>query len=457
MNNSLTSNKIAQTLNVNAVMTNRIINSIKIDSRAVEPGDLFIALIGEQYNGHDYVDAALTQGAVLAIVSQRVPVAIPQLIVQDTASALAILGKMTRLSSLALVAGITGSCGKTTVKELLASILMGSGKVLASYANYNNEIGVPLTLLKFNSDHTYGVIEMGAKRCGDINHLTQLALPDVAVILNVRPSHLEGFGTIETIAKTKGEILNGLKSSGTAVLPYDDKFFSFWKQQLTNRKCISFGLNTAADVSASEINYKSDGRTAFILSVFSDKRTIELPLHGQHNIYNCLAAVAGALALGLTFEVIVARIPSLSTLDNRFKLKTGMNGVSLVDDTYNANPAAVKAALHTVCLRQEKKKIFVFADMAELGSKSDYYHRDIGCYAKKLGIDQLYCYGKHVSETVGAFGQQAVLFDSIEILIEHVKLECDSDTIILIKGSRIFGLESVVSALQVKENRDADK
>lgn len=423
-------------------------DSVSIDSRAIKAGQLFVALTGPNFDGHDYLDQVAGKGAAGALVEREVPgSSLPQLIVGDTRKALAQLGAMNRNAFVDKpVAAITGSSGKTTVKEMLASILRTRGAVLATRGNLNNELGVPLTLLELAPEFDAAVIELGASRIGEIAFTVSLTKPHVAVLTNAGTAHVGEFGGPEKIVQAKGEIIEGLSAQGTAVLNRDDKAFDIWVARAGARKVLSFSTKSSgADLYASDMGIDARGCPAFTLYSPIGSASVQLNLLGAHNVANALAAAAAAHALGVSLAGIVAGLDSVQPVKGRTVAQLAANGIRVIDDTYNANPTSVAAATD-ILAGFSGRRILVLGDIGELGDWAEQGHRDVGAYAVGK-VDALYAVGPLMTHAVKAFGQDARHFASQSELIEALGAEQDKNTTILIKGSRSAAMENVVVAL----------
>jgi UDP-N-acetylmuramoyl-tripeptide--D-alanyl-D-alanine ligase len=420
--------------------------SISLDSRSIKAGELFIAISGEHFDGHAFIEQAKNHGAVAALVEKVVPSDIPLICVADTRKALGKLAQIHREQFALPIIGLTGSCGKTTSKEMLRAILSERGSVLASSKSFNNDIGVPLTLLELTTQHQFAVIEMGANHLGEIAHLSQITKPDIALITNIAPAHLEGFGSIERVAEAKSEIFLGLAPDGVAIINGDDHFESTWKHRLTHHKIIHFGLNTRADFSAKNVHLDSQGRVQFILLTPSGEISIHLLLAGEHNLLNALAAAATASQVGASLNDIKTGLEKIQSVPGRAMVLESKSGATVIDDTYNANPRSVAAALQLLA-HYPGEHIFVMGDMAELGDNAAYYHQEIGRLAKKLSIEHLYACGQLTTLTIQAFGPSGKHYASQETLIKALKPLVQKGVSILIKGSRLAHMEKVVRAL----------
>ena len=429
-----------------------LFTSVGSDSRALTPGQLFVALRGEHFDGHTYAQSCLDQGAAAAMISTEQANLSAALLVQDTRLALGELAAHWRNKFSIPLAAITGSNGKTTVKEMLASILRAAtgddDSVLATQGNLNNDIGLPLTLLKLRAQHRYAVAEMGMNHAGEIRYLTRIGRPTVALVNNATIAHLGGLGTVEAVALAKGEIFEGLAADGIAVINVDDSFAPLWKLLAAPHPIMTFGLEQnsllGADVSAdyrldadeSEINIKTPLGTA----------EFHLPVAGVHNVRNALAAVTAALAMGISLAAITQGLAGFAGVKGRLQHKAGLNGARVIDDTYNANPASMKAAID-VLAAQTGKKLLVLGDMGELGSDAAQMHADIGSYAKLADIAELYALGDLSRETATAFGSGAQYYDAPEALAAELMARMDANTVVLVKGSRFMRMERVVALI----------
>ncbi|QHE98879.1 UDP-N-acetylmuramoyl-tripeptide--D-alanyl-D-alanine ligase [Pseudomonas cannabina] len=423
-------------------------HGVSTDSRGIAPGQLFVALTGPRFDGHEYLEQVAGKGAVGALVEHEVEGAsLPQLVVLDTRKALAQLGAMNRNAFVDKpVAAMTGSSGKTTVKEMLASILRTRGTVLATRGNLNNELGVPLTLLELAPEHDAAVIELGASRVGEIAFTVSLTKPHVAIITNAGTAHVGEFGGPDRIVEAKGEILEGLDATGTAVLNLDDKAFPIWQLRAGERKVMTFALNNpAADLHATDLRRDARGCPAFMLNSPLGAAPVQLNLLGTHNVANALAAAAAACALGVSLEGIAAGLNNVQPVKGRAVAQIASNGVRVIDDTYNANPASINAAVD-ILTGFSGRTVLVLGDIGELGDWAEQGHREVGAYAAGK-VSALYAVGPLMTHAVSAFGEHAHHFASQEELIAALGAEQNPDTTLLIKGSRSAAMENVVAAL----------
>ena len=343
-------------------------NGVSIDSRAITKGQLFIALTGPRFDGHDYLNEVAAKGAVAALVEREVPEsALPQLVVKDTREALGQLGALNRAGFDKPVAAITGSSGKTTVKEMLACILRTRGPVLATKGNLNNDLGVPLTLLELSVEHTAAVIELGASRIGEISYSVALTKPHVAVLNNAGTAHVGEFGGPEKIVEAKGEIIEGLGADGIAVLNLDDKAFAIWKNRAAGRKVLSFALeNPQADFHASDLTRDARGCPGFTMHSPQGVEPVQLNLLGNHNVANALAAAAAAHALGVSLFGIKTGLEAVLPVKGRAVAQLTGDGLRIIDDTYNANPTSMCAAVD-ILAAFSGRTVLVLGDIGELG------------------------------------------------------------------------------------------
>lgn len=437
----------AHALGVEISGTDTLVRGCSTDSRNIQPGCIYIALRGERFDGHDFIAQAEQAGAV-ALMVERPPVdsKLPYIQVADTRLGLGQLAASWRQSFAVPLLAVTGSNGKTTVKEMLRCICAEAGPVLATQGNFNNDIGLPLSLLQLNGEHCHAVIEMGANHAGEIDYLSHLASPNVALITQCAPAHLAGFQSIEGVARAKAEIFKHLSENGIAIINIDDDFADFWVQGLRdNLAHISFGLHANADVYATGIQAHAEGQ-AFCLHTPEGECDIRLALLGEHNVYNALAAAACALAAGLPLEMIEQGLRKMQPVSGRLNLKPGRAGLRLIDDTYNANPSSLFAAMQVLSV-QPGPRWLILGDMRELGEDSISFHRQAGEQAKNLQLDALYAVGRDSQAAVEAFGQAAQHFPSQDALISYLQQQTPQGATLLFKGSRGMRMEQVVAAL----------
>ncbi len=424
-------------------------SAVGTDSRTDCSGQLFIALRGEHFDAHAYVAQAREHGAVAAMVDHPLEIDLPQWIVDDTRLGLGQLAAAWRDRFAGRIVAITGSNGKTTVKEMVAAILSHSGSTLATKGNLNNDIGMPLTLLGAR-DEDYLVLEMGANHADEIGYMTDIARPDLALITNAGRAHLEGFGTLEGVARAKGEIARGLDSAGVLVVDGDSPFIALWRELAGTRRVLEFGLSDASEVSAdpasARVAWDEDGfRTEFSARVAGRSMPLALRLTGQHNVRNALAAVAVATALGVEASAIRDGLASLHPVKGRL-YPCPCAGLGVIDDTYNANPDSIAAAIE-VLAGLSGQRWLVIGDLGELGADALALHHEIGERARSAGVERMATVGSSSAETSRAFGRGAAHFADQTALIAHLKSELGRDDRVLVKGSRLARMEHVVEAL----------
>lgn len=424
-----------------------LFNGVKIDSRSVLPGDLFVAIKGAKVDGHDFIEDAKARGAAGVVVSQSVETGLPTLMVADTIQALGIFAKTYRQLFQIPIVAVTGSCGKTTVKEMIASILSVQGPILATQGNLNTDVGVPLTLLRLETEHQMAVIEMGARQKGDIAYLMGLVSPLVSLITNAGVAHLEIFKTEKSIAEAKGEIFAHLEPDGIAIMNADDKHISYWQELVKNKgpKIITFGLQNQATISCQKLILDKLS-SQFELLTDIGMIPIKLSIPGEHSIQNALAAAAVARALGISLGTIQKGLAAFKPVTGRLQAKTGRSGEHIIDDTYNANPVSMRAAL-SVLAGFSGKKIFVMGDMFELGEGSSEVHEQIGREAKQYGIDKMFGVGEATAFAVKGFGQGATHYSDKSLLLKDLNKILDKNSVVLVKGSRGMRMEEIVNAL----------
>ncbi len=425
------------------------VRGVNTDSRTIKRGELFVALKGDNYDAHDFILSAHDRGAVAYLIDHKIEQVKPALIVKDTKLAFGQIAKAWRNKFNYPVVAVTGSNGKTTVKEMLFSILsqqsktLGTKGVLATKGNFNNDIGVPITLNRMKSCHDGAVIEMGANHQGEISYLTQLVSPDVAIITNAAAAHLEGFGSLDGVAKAKGEIFEGLNNRGTAIINYDDTYSSYWKELAGNNRIITFGKNNNADVS-----YISHNAGNLITITVKNKPQfdLELPLPGKHNIMNALAAIAATIAIGVDFKIIKQGLESMQPVPGRLVNKKGVHDSIIIDDTYNANPASLAAAVDVMSDFKGSHHV-VLGDMGELGTNAFSLHKAAAQTIKQGNVKYLYTIGETSRVTSDEFGVGAQHFASHQELVEQLIKNIQPKDCVLVKGSRAMQMEKIVNAI----------
>lgn len=448
--------QIAEALGATLIGRDVMMTGVSKDTRDIHAGDLYVALKGDRFDGHKFVSEASAAGAVGALVSDVQDEAglldVPQVQVDDTRIALGQLASYWRQKFTGKLIGITGSNGKTSVKEMCSKILIdhaGVSSVLSTKGNLNNDIGLPMTLLELTEQHKFAVIEMGANHVGEIDYLTAIARPDVALVNNAGPAHLEGFGSLENIAKAKAEIYNGLSENGIAVINQDDQFSPLWKDCCAGLKTVCFSMqDESADIYA-----KSIDSNRYQIIITTERADLTLKVPGKHNVMNALAATAVTLSLGLSLRSIVASLSEFENIQGRLTVKTAAAGYQVIDDTYNANPLSVSAAIDVLAGMQGATTL-VLGDMAELGEDAEKLHAEIGSKAKSAGIKALYATGALSINTVDAFGENGFHFEDKKQLIDALKENLTADAAVLIKGSRSAAMEEVVEWMLTHENNN---
>ena len=422
---------------------------VTTDSRAVGAGELFVALRGERFDGNEYVEEAFRRGAAAALTSRLVAPGMPlaQVVVGDTRVALGRLAAHWRERFEGPLVALTGSNGKTTVKEMIASILAAHcgerAAVLATEGNLNNDIGMPVTLLKLRATHRFAVIEMGMNHAGEIDYLTRIARPAVALVNNAQRAHVGILGSVEAIARAKGEIYAGLGTAGTAVVNEDDAFAGYWKDLNAGRRVVTFGFAEGAQVRA-----LSSGPQLKVATPRGEF-TVALQVRGEHNARNALAACAAAEALDVPLAAMKAGLAGFAGVPGRQQRRRGAGGSVVIDDSYNANPESMKAAV-LVLAQEHGRKVLVMGDMGELGPDAAAMHAEVGGFAREAGIDALLAIGEASRHAVQAFGKGAAHFDEIEALTKAAQREAAAGAAILVKGSRFMRMERVADALAGK-------
>jgi UDP-N-acetylmuramoyl-tripeptide--D-alanyl-D-alanine ligase len=434
------------------------ISGVTIDSRAVATGDLFVAIVGERFDGHAYVEEAMRKGAVAALTAHRVEAAlpIPQVVDGDTRIALGKLAADWRSRFALPQVALTGRNGKNTVKEMIASILAahvaGPGEVLATQGNFNNDIGMPLTLLALRSTHRYAVIELGMNHLGEIEYLSRLAAPAVALVNNAQRAHIGLLGSVEAVARAKGEIYSGLGPGGIAIVNADDPFADYWKGLNAGRRIVTFGVGSS-DAIRPDVHVSAEGAQArFVTPV--DAFVATLQVAGEHNLRNAAAACAVAHALEIPPHAIQEGLTRFRGVPGRLQRRAGVKGAVLIDDTYNANPESMKAALAVLSL-EGGRRVFVMGDMGELGDTAGEMHAEVGRFAREVKIDEFLALGPESAHAAEAFGPAARHFESREALVEAAATLARAGTVILVKGSRFMQMERVADALASEEGSGA--
>ncbi len=419
-------------------------SGVSTDTRTLKRGDLFVALVGPNYDGHGFVNDAAGKGAVGALVSRALAADMTTVQVADTRLGLGQLAAYWRRQFQIPVIAVTGSNGKTTVKNMIAAILNVAGPTLATQGNLNNDIGVPLTLLRLRQGDRHAVIEMGMNHPGEIDYLSKLAHPTIALINNAAAAHLAGLGSVEAVARAKGEIYAGLAADGIAIINADDPHADLWRELAAPHRVITFGLDRPADISA-EYELDAGGSTIHLKTPHGGIH-MRLSLLGRHNVMNALAASSASLAAGVSLADIQVGLEKLKSVSGRLEVKRGLKGARVLDDTYNANPGSLAAGVE-VLKAASGERVLVLGDMGELGVAARDIHRRVGLLAKSLGIEHLYAVGELTPDAVEAFGNGAQHFTSHEALIENLRACLHADMTVLVKGSRLMKMEYVVAGI----------
>ncbi|MFK5913214.1 MAG: UDP-N-acetylmuramoyl-tripeptide--D-alanyl-D-alanine ligase [Woeseiaceae bacterium] len=437
--------QISEILSASFTGEDIIVNGISTDTRTIQGGELFIALKGPNFDGHKFIELAFEKGAAACLIQEDILDNSDRLVnTNDTHKALGLLAKAWREEFNIPVFAITGSNGKTTVKEMISSIISQNQDVMATHGNFNNDIGVPLTLFRLNKNNEAAVIEMGANHVSEISYLTQLTLPTVAIITNIGSAHLDGFGSLDNTAKAKSEIFLGLAENGTAIINADDDFYNTLKANAANYNILTFGVNNKADITATA-RTNHDG---CLLNVSTPKGQCEVKLQllGNHNVMNALAAIAATTAAGYPLSQIVKGLENLKPVAGRLQVKQGVNESCVIDDTYNANPTSLYAAIN-VMQNFSGKRYLALGDMGELGANEEQIHSEAGTYAKTHGVDALYSYGHLANNAAKTFGSPSYSYNKQEDMIDALKKDLAKDVTLLVKGSRSMHMENVVNEL----------
>ena len=419
---------------------------VSIDTRNLDDGALFVAIPGERFDGNDFVPDAHARSAAGALVSRPADVPLPQVRVGDTRGALTGMARGWRKNFPIPVVAVTGSNGKTTVKELIAGILGVSRDVCVTRGNLNNDLGVPLTLMELAESHEVLVVELGANHAGEIAALSRLAGPTVGVITNAGAAHLEGFGSIDGVARAKGELLDHLPAEGTAILNADDRYCSTWRRRSRTARALTFGFDPSADCTVrGEVAEVAKGSAFTLVLPDGTDFRLTLPLRGRHSVLNALAAAAATHAVGAPPDEIRAGLSRARPVGGRLNRTRGFGGAIIIDDTYNANPNSARAALDYLRGRGGRR-MFVLGDMAELGADAVELHRQVGEYARDC-CDTLFAIGDLSHEAARAFGSGARSFTDLDALRRALRPLLSEETTLLVKGSRVMGLDRLVGSL----------
>ena len=446
--------QIAAAVNGRLVGADVTVEGVSTDTRAIAKGALFIALAGERFDAHDFLEQAMAAGAGALLVADagKLPAGVSAVVVDDTRLALGRLAAAWRREFTLPVIAVTGSNGKTTTKEMIAAILKAAhgAAVLSTRGNLNNDIGLPLTLLGLSAAHRAAVIEMGMNHPGEIAYLAPIGAPTVALVTNAQRAHLEGMGDLDEVAREKGAIFSGLPAEGVAVINADDSYAGYWRGVAAGRPVRSFAIDGAADVVGKVRQHGLE--TAIDLSAPEGEVHIALRIPGRHNAGNAVAAAAACLAAGVPLAAVAAGLESFSGVKGRLQRRAGKLGAEILDDTYNANPDSVRAGID-VLASTIGRKLLILGDMGEIGEACAQYHDEIGGYAKSQGVDLLFALGEATKAAVRNFGDGARHFCHVDKLIAAADKELGPDTTVLVKGSRFMKMERVADALAAEETR----
>lgn len=420
-----------------------VLSGVSIDSRHVQPGQLFVAIRGERFDGHDFVHEAISNGAAALLCSQTIPdVTIPQLVVKDTLDAMAVIAKKHRQQCSCAVIALTGSNGKTTVKDMIATILPKPSH--ATTGNLNNHIGVPLSVLRLKKEDRYAVFELGANHLGEIAHTVAIVQPEVTLINNIAPAHIAEFGSIDAVVRAKGEIHQGLSPNGTAVINHDDSYAHAWDALLNDKKTVYFSrVDPTVAIHARALQFDTNGCGRFVLVTPMGEAQIELHVPGAHNVSNALAAAACTYALGIDLSDIQSGLCEFHGVAGRMTFRQGKHDSLIIDDTYNANLRSSLIALE-VLAKRPGRRIFVFGDMGELGAWSEQHHQEVGAFARQQGIDLLMTCGVQSEFTTKAYGGLGKHYTHQAELVRDLLPFLDANTTVLVKGSRSSAMETIV-------------
>lgn len=435
---------IANSLTQELPGDNPKLTGVSIDSRKVQADHLFVAIQGARFDGHDFIKEAVKNGAAAVVCSQELHLKVPHIKVQDTLHALTLIATQYRKTLTCPVIALTGSNGKTTVKEMIAAILPKPS--FATPGNLNNHIGVPLSVLQMKPEHRYAVLELGANHPGEIAQTVAVAAPKVALINNIAPAHVEGFGSIEGVACAKGEIYQGLAEDGIAVVNQDDEYHDFWNHLFNHKKVLRFSQNTPQSIHALDVSLDDKGCPAFTLVTPQGQIPVKLQVAGVHNVHNALAAAACTYALDISLADIARGLAEFSGVSGRMTFLQAKDRALVIDDTYNANLRSTLSAL-SVLARRDGRRILVFGDMGELGDYTKAHHQAVGHEARQLGIDAVLTVGVHSKWSSEAFGHGGRHYQQQTKLVQDLLPYLDHNTTILIKGSRGAAMENIVQQL----------
>jgi len=437
---------LADVLKSPLVGRDAVFTGVGHDTRTLQAGDLYVAIKGEHFDGHHFLAEAIAAGAAGALLARDMDTPLPYVRVPNTRLALGNVAAFWRNQFRDIpVIAVTGSNGKTTVKEMIGAIMGETGPGCVTRGNLNNDIGVPLTLARLRAEHRYAVIEMGMNHPGEIEYLSRLTHPTIALITNAGEAHLAGVGTVEDVARAKGEIFIGLARDGTAVLNADDAHFALWRTLIGLKRNITFGLDNPADVRA-EYRLTDVGSAIHLKTTTHGEIDMRVPLLGRHNVMNTLAATGAAIAAGAALAQVKTGLEKLIAVSGRLEVKPGISGARVIDDTYNANPASLAAGIQ-VLKEFGGERVLVMGDMAELGAAAADIHYRVGELANRVGIQRLFAIGELARVAIAGFGKGARHFESPEALIEALQDCMHADMTVLVKGSRVMRMERIVAGI----------
>ncbi|ENM5744777.1 UDP-N-acetylmuramoyl-tripeptide--D-alanyl-D-alanine ligase [Vibrio mimicus] len=444
--------QLCSVLNARLVGADRAISAVSTDSRNIPAEALFVALVGERFDAHDFASQAVTGGAVALLVQRELEADCSQLVVADTKQALGQLGAWVHAQCQTPTVAITGSCGKTTVKEMVASILSQKGQVLYTQGNFNNDIGVPLTLLRSTAEDGYAVIELGANHIGEIAYTTALVKPDVALVNNVAAAHLEGFGSIDGVKRAKGEIYQGLREGAVAIVNLDSNGGEHWKAVLADKTVKTFSATDHnADFYPRDVRLNALGVASFILVTPIGEVDVELGIIGQHNVGNALAAAALSLEMGASLAEVRHGLAHLSKVKGRVDLTQLREDIKLIDDSYNASVPAMKAAVDLLGSFSAVRWL-ILGNMAELGDESLALHQQVGEHAAPFGFEFVLTYGKD-AKVISDLCQGhhfATHQDMMTFIEQHIEQQQGHAQVLLVKGANSAGMSKIAAALKEK-------
>lgn len=428
-------------------------SAVSIDTRTLQEHELFIAIKGPHFNGNDFVGKAEQQLACGAIVTEAVECGLPVLTVEDSRIALGRIGALNRDRTSACVIALTGSQGKTTVKEMTARILAECGEVIMTRGNLNNDLGVPLSLLKIEEKHEFAVIELGANGPGEIAYSVGLTRPQIGHITNIAGTHLEGFRDLEGVARAKAEIWQGIQEGGTAVVNLDDEFAGSFieliEQQLSGRKLVTVSAsgNTDADLLATDVHLQETSGATFTLQTTVGGVTVSLKVAGMHNVRNALSAAAMAMVAGASLEQVQAGLEKFASVKGRMSIVPGLQQATIIDDSYNASPSSFRAAIDVLVLSRGTT-VVVMGDMGELGHDAERAHREVGSYARTCGVDHFIAVGSLSKLAVEAYGDTGIFLEDRKTFADIIRPLMNESVTVLVKGSRSQGMEKLVRQIQ---------